>query len=116
MNGFSYPATGHNGGAASVCTHDYTRTVPMPEGSRHFAKLLCADCGIFLRFIPRPQNQRRWEANGYKLARLAMCERLNGWERRFVDDLAKRGSNKLSPKQQAVFDRLVATYLDGRAP
>jgi len=39
---------------------------------------------------------------------------LKPWELQFVDSLAKQG-NKLSPKQQAVFDRMCLAYLKGGA-
>jgi hypothetical protein len=44
-----------------------------------------------------------------------MAHGLNQWEREFVQFLAKLGNRKLTPKQQAVFDRLVLTHLEGRA-
>ena len=45
-----------------------------------------------------------------------MSAGLNSWERQFIQGLAKQG-NKLSPKQQAVFDRICLTYLqEGSAP
>jgi len=50
------------------------------------------------------------------LAKLQMAPGLNTWERDFVQSLAKHDGNKLTPKQQAVFDRLCLTYLKkGRA-
>jgi hypothetical protein len=66
------------------------------------------------KFLPRPENVERRKLNGFRMAKLQMCPRLNSWEREFIQSLAKQG-NKLSPKQEAVFDRLCATYLEGRA-
>jgi hypothetical protein len=43
-----------------------------------------------------------------------MCSGLNDWERQFIDSLAKQGNNKLTPKQQAVLERLCLTHLDER--
>jgi hypothetical protein len=48
--------------------------------------------------------------SGYRLARLAMCDRLSLWERNFVHDLSQR--RKLTHRQQAIVDRLAATYLE----
>jgi hypothetical protein len=87
----------------------------MPHGSRHYAKLKCADCGAFLKFLPRPENVERRKLNGFRLAKLQMHAGLNPWERQFIQSIAKEGNNKLTPKQQAVFDRLCLTYLNGRA-
>jgi len=97
------------------CPHTSTGTELLPQESRHYAKLKCADCGAFLKFLPRPENIERRKLNGFRLARLQMCDRLNSWEREFIESLAKQGSTKLTPKQQAVFDRLCLTYFEGGA-
>jgi hypothetical protein len=97
------------------CTHSSTISELLPPESRHYGKLKCGNCGIFLKFLPRPENQQRRIINGYRLAKLQMCAGLTSWEREFIDSLSKLVSNKLSPKQQAVFDRLCLTHLDGRA-
>jgi hypothetical protein len=47
--------------------------------------------------------------SGYRLARLAICDRLSRWERNFVHDLLQR--RKLTHRQQAIVDRMVAIYL-----
>jgi hypothetical protein len=107
---FRAPHTG-----ALQCAHTSTKTELLPPESRHFAKLKCADCGAFLKFLPRPENVERRKLNGFKLAKLQMCDGLSSWEREFIESLAKQGSNKLTPKQQAVFDRLCLTYLERRA-
>jgi hypothetical protein len=52
--------------------------------------------------------------NAFRLAKLAMCDRLSTWERGFVASVAKQ--KKLSPKQLAVLERLVRQYLEGGAP
>ena len=96
------------------CAHSSTVSELMPPGSRHYGKLKCGNCGIFLKFLPRPENEQRRVINGYRLAKLQMHACLNHRERQFIDSLAKQGNNKLTPKQQAVFDRLCLTHLDGR--
>lgn len=101
---------------ALQCAHTATTTELLPLNSRHHAKLKCAVCGAFLKFLPKPENVERRKLNGYRLAKLAMCDQLNSWERDFIDSLVKQGNNKLTPKQQAVFDRIYADYLSkGRA-
>jgi hypothetical protein len=110
MTIFCVPPTG-----ALQCAHTATTTELMPPESRHYAKIKCADCGAFLKFLPRPENIERRKLNGFRLAKLQMCAGLNSWEREFIDSLAKQGGNKLTPKQQAVFDRLCLTHLERRA-
>jgi hypothetical protein len=95
---------------APRCAHAATRNVILPAESRHYARLECAECGAFLKFLPKPENLERRQFNGFRLAKLQMCPSLNASERQFIQSLAKQG-NKLSPKQQAVFDRICLTYL-----
>lgn len=96
------------------CSHSVTKTELDPPGSEHYGRLRCARCDAFLRFVPKPKSVERRQLNGLRLAKLQMCPGLNGWERQFVDSLAKVGNSKLTPKQQAVFDRLCLTHFDGR--
>jgi hypothetical protein len=104
------PAVGQ--ASARYCAHSLTITERMPEGSPHHAKLKCAGCGAFLKFLSKPANVERRKLNGFKLAKLQMCDGLTDWERTFLDSLAKLGG-KHSPKQQEVFDKLCATHLKG---
>jgi hypothetical protein len=99
----------------ALCAHSSTVSELMPPGSRHYGKLKCGKCGTFLKFLPRPENQQRRIINGYRLAKLQMCVDLNSREREFIQNIAKEGSYKLSPKQQAVFDHICLTHLDGRS-
>lgn len=101
-------------GALSQCAHNQTTTELLPQGSKHYAKLRCATYGEHLRFLPKPENVERQKLNGFRLAKLQIAPALNQWERHFIDSVAKLGGNKLSPKQQAIFDRICLTYLDRR--
>jgi hypothetical protein len=109
MNGYREISTG-----VLRCAHSVTKTELDPPGSEHFGRLRCAECGAFLRFVPKPKNVERRQLNCYRLAGLQMCPGLDSWEREFIDNLAKQGSTKLTPKQQAAFDRLCLTHLDRR--
>jgi hypothetical protein len=101
---------------APICAHTLTTSELLPPGGQHYAKLRCSACGVFLQFLPRPENQQRRIINGFRLAKLQMCAGLNAWEREFVDSLAKQGSTKFTPKQQSVFNRICDDYLtEGRA-
>jgi hypothetical protein len=94
----------------SVCAHSATVIERMPEGHIHYAAESCADCGKFIRWLPRPENLERQRLNGVRLAKLAKCDRLTSWERHFIRDVSPR--KKLSPRQQAIVDDLAATYLE----
>jgi hypothetical protein len=99
---------------SAVCAHSTTKTVTLPAESRHYARLECARCGAFLRFLPKPENITLRKLNGFKLAKLQMHRDLNAWEREFVNSLAGKGDGKFTPRQQSVFDDLCATYLRGK--
>ena len=97
-----------------ACAQSVTRTERLPDGSRHYARLTCAVCGRFLRWLPKPSTLARQKLNAFKLAKLAMCDRLNPWERRFVGDVLKLA--KLSPRQQVRVERLCREYLEAKTP
>jgi len=99
---------------AQQCAHSSTVSELMPPESRHYGKLKCGNCGMFLRFLPRPENEQRRIINGYRLEKLQKVPGLNSFEREFVASVAKIGNHKLSPKQQCLFDQLCLTHLDGR--
>jgi hypothetical protein len=95
------------------CSHSATRIEEMPRGYAHHAHEVCTLCGAFIRWLPRPQTRQRRRLNAFRLARLAMCDRLTSWERRFVANVSGKG--RLSPKQQALIDRLYADYLEAKS-
>jgi hypothetical protein len=100
--------------AQHVCRHGTTRVELMPQGHMHHARVICALCGRFLRWLPRPETIERERVNAFKLAKLAMCEGLSKWERSFVHHVSQQ--RKLSPKQQALLVQLCTQYLEGKTP
>jgi hypothetical protein len=97
--------------AQDHCEHSSTRVEQLANGP-HFAKEICTDCGRVLRWIPKPTTLARQRFNALRLVKLTMHSGLSPWERAFVDDISKR--QKLSPKQQALLDRLVRQYLEAK--
>jgi hypothetical protein len=94
-----------------VCRHNTTRVEQMPPGSAHLAREVCATCGCWLRWLPKPQTIERRTLNAFRLARLGMCEGLSKWERSFVHHVSQQ--RKLSPRQQVLVARLCTQYLEG---
>ena len=92
-----------------VCSHAATFIEPASRGSIHHAALRCACCGCFLRWLPKPSTLDRQKLNAFRLAKLSMHPALTDREREFVANVAQ--CRKLSPRQHAVLDRLVAAYL-----
>ena len=97
-----------------ACEHRATVTERLPDTHRHYARLTCAVCGRFLRWLLRPETIERQRLNAFRLAKLAMHPGLSDWERRFVGDVLKLA--KLSPRQQALVERLCREYLEKGTP
>jgi hypothetical protein len=91
------------------CEHESTRIQLLPSGSVHHAEEVCSNCDAHLRWVPKPQTVVRRRYNVYKLCRLAMADGLSSWELSFIRSVSKL--RKLSPRQQAVVDKLCARYL-----
>jgi hypothetical protein len=97
-------------GAQTWCEHRNTRIELVANGPHH-AKEICTDCGRLLRWIAKPANTERQQFNSYRIAKLAMADGLNDWEREFLKSIATRP--KLSPKQQAKLDELCDEFQIG---
>jgi hypothetical protein len=76
----------------------------------HHAQITCPKCGAFVQWAPKPETIERQKATAFRLAKLAMVADLTDWEKQFVADVSKH-AQKLSPKQQAIVDRLCTEYL-----
>jgi hypothetical protein len=100
---------------SAVCSHGTTVVERLPEGSKHHSKLLCKECRMFLRFLPKPENVAIWKRNELKLAQLQEHPGLDAWSRELVNSLAQKGNVKFTPKQQVAFNDLCATYLKDNA-
>jgi hypothetical protein len=98
----------------AACRHSATVELVLPPSSVHHATKRCLHCGVFLKWLPRPSTVQCRGLNAFKLAKLATCEGLSSWQRRFVRDVSQR--KKLSPRQQETLDQLCATYLKGKTP
>jgi hypothetical protein len=96
---------------SSSCRHTELFTEKMPAGYIHHARVVCAQCRKVLKWLAKPATIEHRRLNSYRLAKLAMCDRLTRWEQSFVENVSQRKT--LSPRQQRVVDRLVAEYLEG---
>ena len=108
--GLEPPKSAEPAGEYFACTHSATRVELLPVGNVHHRREVCSICGAFIRWLPRPETVERRRLNGYRLARLGMCPSLNRWEANFVQSASQ--CKKISRRQQAIVDRLVATYLE----
>src|SRR5262249_26161627 len=85
------------------CEHANTRVEHVTNGPHH-AKEICCDCGRVLKFIPKPENERRRAFHAYRIAKLSMANDLRPWEQKFVASIT--AAKKLSPKQLGVLASL----------
>lgn len=89
------------------CDHLNVIFTPTPELTHH-GKETCADCGKFLRWVPKPVTLERDKENARKMAELK-TKPLGEWEKGFLLSLEKQGRH-FSPKQQAKLDELITRY------
>lgn len=87
------------------CSPIFTPTPELP----HHGKETCSVCNRFIRWVPKPENVERQRQNGERIVALRNREDLTSWERGFVSTLDGQGP-KVSPKQQAILDKLAAKY------
>jgi hypothetical protein len=85
------------------CEHINRSTVLTPE-TIHHGKQVCADCGAFLRWLPKPETVERAKRNHEVMAKLKAVP-LTEWAKGFLLSLEKQGAH-FSPKQQAKLDEL----------
>lgn len=86
------------------CKHQNTEIVTTQSGPHH-AKEICRDCGLFLRWMPKPETIERRRLNAEKIATM-LSGKLTLWERNFLSGLP----DKPSPKQQEIVDRMWADH------
>jgi hypothetical protein len=89
------------------CSHSVIQTVFTPE-LQHFAKEVCADCGAFLRWLPKPENIERQKERQTQIEELQATGKLSAWEREFVATII--GQRTLSPKQAERFNAMLEKH------
>jgi hypothetical protein len=96
----------------TVCLHQNTKAVEMPQGSRHWKALECARCGAHLRFLPWPEHAQQRKVNLRKLVwlfRNATNAQFTLEEDMFLDEVME-SAGRLSPKHHEKFDTLCAKH------
>lgn len=79
------------------CDHQSVTVVLTPQGPHH-SKEVCATCGKFIRWLPKPETLERNKQTMRNIEFLSDRKSLNDWERTFLDSI-KTVAPKLSPKQ-----------------
>lgn len=90
------------------CPHTNTTTTETPQGPHH-AKVICDDCGAFVRWLPKPETLARMDNNA-KLIKALDHDNvpLSEWERGFVKSIGAQ--KKLSPRQQEKLEALAKKF------
>ena len=86
------------------CQHSEVN-VELTPGLIHHGKRVCAKCGRFLGWEPKPETLERARRNATRLERLSGMK-LTPTEAQFILSLNKSGVAHLSPKQQQWFDQI----------
>ena len=90
------------------CTHDRVYTLPADKGP-HYAKKVCAECGKFLGWVPKPETLERKERNAKIVTELSKVDALPPLERNFIRSLATQ--RNISPKQETILLELRDLFL-----
>jgi hypothetical protein len=90
--------------ARGICQHRTVKVVKMESGL-HDSKEVCASCGTFIKWLPKPETVERQKRNAAELSRLSQRQDLPKWEKEFVASLITQGP-KLSPRQQKMLDEV----------
>lgn len=90
------------------CQHHRLDVVETPEGP-HYAKEVCADCGRFIKWLPKPENLQKIKDTQDRLRILWKYHDLTAWEKQFLMSIEKAGC-RCSPKQQAVLESIWSKY------
>src|ERR1043165_4344632 len=88
-----------------LCTHGETVTKPAPAGSNHYMGAYCAQCGLHLAWLPKPETIERRKP----LERLAALSQLTAFERSFLQTLIGQ-KGRMSPRQSDVFKDICERY------
>jgi len=86
------------------CEHLAPRYEAMPHGSIHHAKIVCAACGKYMGWQPKPETVVRRIETERKIAAVG-SKLLSSWEKAFIESI-KKLDGKLSPRQQATLDKI----------
>lgn len=84
-----------------------------PASPPHHEKLVCGECGHFLRWLPKPETVKK-QAKLRATLEVLMSKPLVGWDRIFVRNLhkqARRRTVHLTQKQLEQLTRIVHVYL-----
>lgn len=94
------------------CRHERTLVIPEKRSSVHHARVMCAACKKFIRWLPKPATIEQQNKNLSTLALLIIRDDLDEWARHFVRSIS--GVKHLSPKQQKALDQLRLKYLEDK--
>lgn len=83
------------------CQHTNLKVTIMPEGSMHYGRCDCVDCGKFIDWLKNPKTIAR-ESENLRRVKVLQEKPQNEWTKGFLSTYPK----KCSPKQQAKLDEL----------
>jgi len=85
-----------------ACGHPATVIQSESPESLHYARELCANCGRFIRWLPKPETVEHRTFNAFRLAKLGMCVALNAWEQNLSTMYRNSGRFRQSKVQSLI--------------
>jgi len=92
------------------CAHPRTRVELLPREHKHYARVVCEDCGKQLCYRANPSNAQRRRKNAAHIQELLSSGRLTEWERGYCEGL--HHNQRPTPNQQSLLDQLVTKHLN----
>ena len=74
------------------------------EPSTKYGRLICSDCGKFLKWLRDPSVSLNHLTRQESIDSMLESQKLNQWERSFLQNIYEKRS--LSPKQQAKYEEV----------
>jgi hypothetical protein len=94
----------------SDCVHSRTRVELLPREHKHYARVVCGDCGKQLCYRANPTNAQRRRQNAAHIQELLSSSGLTEWERGYCEGL--HHNHRPTPNQQSLLDQLVTKHLN----
>jgi hypothetical protein len=93
----------------STCQHFTLKQTPAP--APHWAQLVCADCGRWVRFISDPARLELNKRNRMRIQKLlGIAVKLTPGELEFLAASSKSRNGSFGTKRQAILDDIFARY------
>ena len=92
----------------NACKHSQKEEIILPQGSKHYSKLICAQCGQWITWGRSPLVTAEHDARVLLIDRYLKYGFCNQWQRDFLRNI--RDKRWLTDKQKAKYESITAIY------